>query len=121
MRSASCTWWRRKIHNPAFPRTPLFPERKGGVRSFCGVETALKSGCSGAEAKKDGQGLFKVIQYIYLGKRRLPLDGNDIQKACGHDVLPFVCTSYPRRFISAPVAKEYTQLLSLRSGFRVQA
>ena len=30
-----------------------------------------------------------------------------IQRACGHDALPFVCTNFPRRISCTPAAKEY--------------
>lgn len=43
---------------------------------------------------------------------RCPFWGADglceIQAACGHDALPFVCTSYPRRIMHSPTAKLYT-------------
>ncbi len=35
-----------------------------------------------------------------------------IQMACGHEALPTVCTSYPRKINYSPVAKEYTLSLS---------
>lgn len=32
----------------------------------------------------------------------------DIQRECGHEALPHVCTSYPRRIVYSPAAKEYS-------------
>ncbi len=36
----------------------------------------------------------------------------DIQCACGHEALPLVCTSYPRKTVYSYAAKEYTLSLS---------
>lgn len=32
----------------------------------------------------------------------------DIHRTCGHEALPYVCTSYPRRVTYTPAAKEYS-------------
>ncbi len=59
------------------------------------------------EIKKDTYAGFQMDE-----NGRCPLQDPDglcaLQKACGHDALPFVCTSYPRSEKYTSVAKEYS-------------
>lgn len=68
----------------------------------------------GVRRKKKGahDGVFYGNFDLKSNKGRCPfLDGDGlcaIQRACGHDALPEVCTTYPRKISYTPAAREYT-------------
>ena len=64
------------------------------------------------EKKGDHDGkLYGKFDLDHNGSRCPFLDGDGlcaIQRTCGHDVLPRVCTNYPRNIHYTPAAREYT-------------
>ena len=67
----------------------------------------------GVRRKKKGahDGVLYGKFDLDANKGRCPFLDEDglcaIQRACGHDALPFVCTNYPRHITYSPAAREY--------------
>lgn len=63
------------------------------------------------EKKADHDGVFYGKFDLNGNGGRCPFLDPDglcsIQRACGHEALPYVCTSYPRKIGYSPAAKEY--------------
>lgn len=107
-RDSCCIGWRITFNKKDYLRLRRLdapPELK--ARLEAGVRRERKADCSGAQ-----YGKFDLDS----SKGRCPFLDPDglcsIQRSCGHEALPHVCTSYPRRFNHTAAAKEYTLSLS---------
>ena len=103
-RDSCCIGWRITFNKKDYLRLRRLeapPELK--ARLEAGVRRERKADCSGAQ-----YGKFDLDS----NKGRCPFLDPDglcsIQRSCGHEALPYVCTSYPRKFNYTAAAKEYT-------------
>lgn len=103
-RDSCCVGW--KIH---FDKKDYLRLRR--LEAPAGLREKLSKGVRrerGAMASDSMYGHFDLED----NNDRCPFWGADglceIQAACGHDALPFVCTSYPRRTTHSPAAKLYS-------------
>lgn len=103
-RDSCCIDWRITFNKKDYLRLRRLdapPELK--ARLEAGVRRERKADYSGAE-----YGKFDLDS----NNGRCPFLDSDglcsIQRSCGHEALPYVCTSYPRKFNYTGAAKEYT-------------
>ena len=103
-RDSCCIDWRITFNKKDYLRLRRLdapPELKARLKT--GVRRERKADCSGAQ-----YGKFDLDS----NKGRCPFLDPDglcsIQRSCGHEALPYVCTSYPRKFNYTAAAKEYT-------------
>ena len=103
-RDSCCIDWRITFNKKDYLRLRRLeapPELK--ARLEAGVRRERKADYNGAP-----YGKFDLD----ANKGRCPFLDPDglcsIQRSCGHEALPYVCTSYPRKFNYTAAAKEYT-------------
>lgn len=107
-RDSCCIGWRITFNKKDYLRLRrLDAPSELKARLEAGVRRERKADCSGAQ-----YGKFDLDS----NKGRCPFLDPDglcsIQRFCGHEALPHVCTSYPRKFNHTAAAKEYTLSLS---------
>ena len=107
-RDSCCIGWRITFNKKDYLRLRrLDAPSELKARLEAGVRRERKADCSGAQ-----YGKFDLDS----NKGRCPFLDPDglcsIQRSCGHEALPYVCTSYPRKFNYTAAAKEYTLSLS---------
>lgn len=103
-RDSCCIDWRITFNKKDYLRLRRLdapPELKARLKT--GVRRERKADRSGAP-----YGKFDLDS----NEGRCPFLDPDglcsIQRSCGHEALPYVCTSYPRKFDHTAAAKEYT-------------
>ena len=103
-RDSCCIGWRITFNKKDYLRLRrLDAPSELKARLEAGVRRERKADCNGAQ-----YGKFDLDS----SKGRCPFLDPDglcsIQRSCGHEALPYVCTSYPRKFNYTAAAKEYT-------------